>query len=290
MNNWDVEFRLEEDASAARVIITGNWIGDMKDAHRLLVDVCHRWPAGYKVKYLVTCGGFIQFPWPLAPATGKRGHLVPNCVSTLVTTALRCCGSLLDDDLLRKLRDRTGCLTLGADSQEELGNQRRPHIELVTVLDLQRHEWYWTGKSYPTVSQEGGLIRITDLQTHFLDLEGERVMVLGCHDLNIFSPRARATTRNEWRRKIREDMLSLTKKNKPTHVLQHPHKTDSEKTWKTAFSGLRKSVPSVREFLSAGRWYRENNRGLPEEPRSPLEKVLETTKVGKTIDIIVWRR
>lgn len=123
------------------------------------------------------------------------------------------CNSLLNDDLVRKLRDCTHYLTMGVDSEEEPGNQRRPHIELVILLDLERHEWYWTGKSYPTVGQEVGLVRITELQTHFLDLEGETVMILGCHDLNIFSRRAQATTRNEWRSKISEDMLSLAKEN-----------------------------------------------------------------------------
>jgi hypothetical protein len=290
MNNWDLEFRPEENASAARLLIAGNWIGDAKDVHNLLRDMCQRWPAGYKVKYLVTCGGFTRFSRPLAPSMRKSGHLALDSVNTLVTMALRHCDSLLDDNLLRKLKDYVHYLTIGVDSEEEPNNPRRPHIELVTLLDLRRHEWCWTGKSYPTVGQEVGLIRITDLQTHFLDLEGERVMILGCHDLNIFSPRAQATTRNEWRRKIREDMLSLAKKNKPTRVFQHPHKTDSQKTWKTAFSGLRKLVPSMQEFLSAGRWYRENKQGLPEKPRSPLQKVLEGTKVGKTIDIIVWRR
>jgi len=88
----------------------------------------------------------------------------------------------------------------------------------------------------------------------------------------------------------RLERICLAKKNEHIRVLQHPHKTDSQKTWKTALSGLRKWVPSVQEFLSADRWYRENKWGLPEEPRSPLQKVLEGTKVGKTVDIIVWRR
>lgn len=40
MNNRTLEFRPEEDASVARVIIAGNWIGDVKDVHDLLIDIC----------------------------------------------------------------------------------------------------------------------------------------------------------------------------------------------------------------------------------------------------------
>lgn len=290
MNSWTLKFKSEEDGSTARVVIVGGWTGDVNCAHNLLLDICRQWPSGYKVKYLVTCGGFMRFSWPPVPAMKRRHYFEPDYVNILVTTAQRCCDSLLDDGLLAKLGNCTRYLTIGIDSEEAPGNQRRPHIELVTLLDLQRHQWYWTGKSYPTVSQEAGLIRITDLQTHFLDLEGERVMILGCHDLNIFSPRAQATTKNEWRKEIRERMLSLTKKYEPIRVLHHPHKTDSVKTWKIAISGLLKSVPSVKEFVSAGIWYRENKLGSQEEPRSPLQKVLENTRVGKAVDIIVWLR
>ncbi|MEM3581428.1 MAG: hypothetical protein QXQ64_09290, partial [Candidatus Bathyarchaeia archaeon] len=48
-----------------------------------------------------------------------------------------------------------------------------PHIELVLLFDLMNDKVYWTGKSYPTVLQENGLVRIPDLNTHFVD---ERVL------------------------------------------------------------------------------------------------------------------
>jgi len=290
MTNWTLEFRPEEDASVARVIIAGNWIGDVKDVRSLLIDICRQWPPGCKVRYLITCGGFLQFSWPFAPVMGRTGRPALTSPNTLISVAQKCCDSLLHDNLVRRLTECTRYLTLGVDSEEESSNQRKPHVELVGLFDLEQQNWHWTGKSYPRGDQVAGLVQITDLRTHFVDLEGERVMILGCHDLNMFSNRAKATTKKEWRSKISRDILTLAKKNEPTRVIQHPHTTDSVRNWATAMSGLWKSVPTVREFASAGKWYRKNKWGLPEEPRSPLQKVLETTKLGQTIDIIVrWR-
>ena len=154
---------------------------------------------------------------------------------------------------------------------------------MVALVDLRSGNYYWTGKSYPTSGQENGLIRFQDLETHFIDLPSGKVMVLGCHDLNIFSPRGAAVTRNEWRIQTREDFYRLSKTEMPAVVLHHPHTTDSSRIWTAAWNELNRSLPSVEWYLSAGRYY---NNG--EGQRSHIDDVRQKTKNGHTIDFIVW--
>jgi hypothetical protein len=65
-----------------------------------------------------------------------------------------------------------------------------------------------TGKSYPTPQQEQKLIRIPDLESHFLNLECGSVMILGCYNLSMFNPRGRAVAQG-WRKKVSEEFLQL---------------------------------------------------------------------------------
>lgn len=154
---------------------------------------------------------------------------------------------------------------------------------MVALVDLRSGNYYWTGKSYPTSGQENGLIRFQDLETHFIDLPSGKVMILGCHDLNIFSLRGAAVTRNEWRIQTREDFYRLSKTEMPAVVLHHPHTTDSSRIWTAAWNELNRSLPSVEWYLSAGRYY---NNG--EGQRSHIDDVRQKTKNGHTIDFIVW--
>jgi len=92
------------------------------------------------------------------------------------------------------LREVTDYITLGVDSYKEKISTTRnyinqPHIELVFLVDLKNNKFYWTGKSYPASGQQNGLVRITDLKSHFLDLNVGKLMILGCHDLMMFSNR-----------------------------------------------------------------------------------------------------
>jgi len=73
----------------------------------------------------------------------------------------------------------------------------------------------------------------------------------------------------------------LAKKRKPVVVLQHPHTTDSIRTWASAWNELVRELSSVQTYASAGRYYN------PRAERSKLYDVLENTKRGDTIDFIV---
>ena len=170
---WEVEVREEENPFLARVIIAGEWRGDPEEAGRLLGYLCDRWPKGRRVKFLITCGGFIQFEWPESVSGEDIGdNRNPNgeAVNALAAEAERCVSLTLSGGLCDRLRKITDYVTLGVDSYKERISTTKnyisqPHIELVFLVDLRNGELYWTGKSYPTSAQQKGLVRIADFGT-----------------------------------------------------------------------------------------------------------------------------
>lgn len=257
----------------------------------LLGDVYERWPKGKRVKFLITCGGFVSFEWPQHLsylAIGDNKNPNPQALDILVEEAKKRCQQLLSRDLREKLGECTDYLTLGIDSFKGKISLTKtyisePHVELVSLIDLRTNSYYWTGKSYPTPNQEKGLIRISDLKTHFLNLDIGKVMILGCHDLTIFNNR-NWEKMGEWRKKIKTEFRNLARVENPTIVLQHPHTTDSILTWAAAWNELKRTLPTVKEYASAGRYYNPDN---PSQERSKLVDVLARTKSSHTIDFIV---
>ena len=298
-DSWKIEIKADPDPFLARIIIAGEWSGDPKDAKRLLEDVCKKWPKGEKVKFLITCGGFIQFNWPKSISRRDIGdNLYPNnkVVDILVREAEKCVRFVLSEGLDEKLRKFTDYVTLGIDSyKEKISTTQnyisKPHVELVFLVDLRNNNFYWTGKSYPTSNQQKGLVRISNLKTHFFKLDDVgKVMILGCHDLTIFNPRSKNA--KGWRKKVNEEFQKLAQEEEPIVVLQHPHTTDRINVWTAAWNTLRKIVPSVKIYASAGRWphtgdhlYKEGKK--KGKPHCTLDMVREKTKYGSTIDFIV---
>jgi len=272
-----------------RIIIAGEWDGAPKEARKLLEDVCETWPRGRKVRLLMTCGGFVQFGWPEHISRQDIGYnRYPNSkvVQALVGEAERSATFIRRKSLNKRLREFADYITLGIDSFKDTISTTdkyipQPHIELVLLIDLRTNVWHWTGKSYPTTGQEKGLVRISDSRTHFLELEGVgRVMVLGCHDLIVYSPRSKNA--KGWRASINREFRQAAKEQRPTTVLQHPHTTDSIRTWAAAWSGLTRALPTVKTYASAGRYYNA------EGERSRLIDVLSRTKRGSTLDFVIW--
>lgn len=289
---WEIEVREEQNPSIARVIIAGEWEGNPIEAKQLLEDICEKWPKGRKVKFLITCGGFIQFDWPESISRNDIGNNKNpdiNSVDALVKEAEKCAKSVLSGGLDKKLGEFTDYITLGIDSYKEKISTtqnyiNQPHIELVFLKDLRQENLYWTGKSYPTPAQQNGLVRIANLQTHFFDLDIGKVMILGCHDLSVFNPRSKNA--KGWRREVNNDFKKLAEKEKPIYVLQHPHTTVKRRTWLNAWGCLRKTLPSVKQHAGSGRYY-ESDRERSEWDN--VDKVLKDTKNTTTIDFIIWR-
>ncbi len=294
LEKWRIDFVASPNPSMGRIIIEGLWKGNPDEAQELLQDICRRWPSGRKVKFLVTCGGFIQFEWPKGINWKQVGdNRSPNndAVDALIKEAGKCARQFLSDGLGDKLSQITDYITLGIDSYKDKISMTKSyipelHIETVFLVDLKSNQLYWTGKSYPTPGQQNGLVRIVDLQTHFIRLKGiGRVMVLGCHDLTMFNNRNMDNT-GRWRREIKEAFRQLAEEEKPVIVLHHPHTTVTTATWRNGWSMIRNTLPSVQEYGGAGRYY-EPPEDRDESDYSPLNDVLEATKKGRTIDIII---
>lgn len=280
-----IRVRADQGAVIARLIISREWPGQPHEARALLETLAEEWPAHEKVDFLVTCGGFVQFPLCEAVSLKKLGAGDDAALRAILERATQVAREVVPPKLQARFRRHTRYVTLGIDTRKDIisttQNQiREPHAETVIVLDVETGHHHATAKSYPTPAQEKGLIRSTDLPSHFLSREnGDCVMVLGCHDLTIFNPRS-ANARG-WRAQVNADFRETARKRQPVIVLHHPHTADSKMTWRAAWIGLERKLPSVRLYAGAGRhWH-------PDGPRSPLDETLALTKKGPTLDFIV---
>ena len=289
---WKMEVKGEPNPFLSRIIIADEWDGNPHKAKELLEAVCEKWPKGQKVKFLITCGGFVQFDWPKSISRMEvDDNKNPNdeAVNALVAEAENWAKYVLGEGLSDKLRQFTDYVTLGIDSAKQKISTTQNyigqlHVELVFLIDLRNNEFYWTGKSYPTPAQQNGLVRISKLEKHFFDLDIGNVMILGCHDLAIFNPRSKNA--KYWREQTNRDFKLLATIKKPVCVLHHPHTTVIRKTWLTSWNFLIKKLPSVEHYAGAGRYYE------PYRERSKwdtLDNVLNSTKCGRSIDFVVCK-
>jgi len=270
-----------QEPSIARIIVRGV-PGNAARGERLLLEVLqHRWPDGLRVKFLVTPGGFVRAPFPAKWSGGVGWGSSRADLEVLKTYAKNALARTVTDRVVKAARGKVDVVTVGIDLVRD---DRPEHAELVAVYDLKTRRVFWIGKSYPTGSQERHLVQVTDLNTHILRLAGERVLVLGCHDLNMFSPRAWANQGKHGLRQQRcSKMRSLARDFKPTIVLQHPHTTDHPSIWRTSWVGVLRELPKVKSWASGIGYHRWRER-----PRKPLGDVLAATHGGvPCIDIIV---
>lgn len=232
------------------------------------------------LKFLITPGGFVrhEFPSEWSEPTGWNSR--PADFAKLIAYAEPILGRVLTRQVCRAAAAKVDVVTLGVD----LGEPPEPHAELVAVYDLRSGRVHWTGKSYPTAAQEASLVRAPMLRQHLIRTNGERVLVLGCHDLNMFSGRSWSNqARGGARRRCCRTMRRLAKAFRPTVVLQHAHSTDSPNIWRTAWAGLRAELPTVVVWASGIDYSRPHGRR-----RGSLPAVLAATAgAGHSIDIVV---
>jgi hypothetical protein len=287
---WLLDYKIPDGAHLARIAIDGAWRGNRVLARKLLSDIGQNWPSGVHVHCLSTCGAFLVFDWPES-VPQQQDNRFPNAeaVAMLDGVARKHVQTLLGGGLRQSLATCSNYLTIGVDSYKSQISSTDAHIpdnhaELVYVVNLKTGDTHFTGKSYPTPNQEGGLLRVLDLGSHFITLDGAPTMVLGCHDLTIFNPRSDATA-SGWRLRAKNDFKNFAKKQKPRWVLQHPHTTVNPMTWRHAWNGLLAELPSVTSYLGTGCYsYRDSKNGLN---RKPLQAVLGGTKSLDVADIVV---
>lgn len=239
-------------------------------------------PDRARINFFITPGGFLSLPMPKGWAGQSGWNTRHSDLESLINPARLHVEGLISGRKFPRASGKIDFLTLGVDI---IGPEkcRAPHAELVFVVDMsERTVVSVTGKSYPRPDQETTLVRITDLSSHLFRSGKERVLVLGCHDLNLFSPRSYANqTVGSQRREVADEMRALVAKFKPTMLLHHPHFTDTPNIWRPAWYGAQALMPQMRTWASAINYYNFYNPGS--EPRGVLTKVLDSTSSGEGV-------
>jgi hypothetical protein len=236
-----------------------------------------------RVTVLQTYGGFTRVYDDLSDLqSGTRSG--KQDFDAAVAIAAKAVGEKLPEERMALIREKADILTLGIDVYDNgEGTLASTHAELVATIDTQTNRILsWTGKSQPLAQQATTLVYCTDLDSHFQLIANTPTLVLGCHDLNIFSNRSRASTRRgSYKAKVIDRMQELVDLHRPRVVLAHPHTTDTWKVWSVAFSGLQEHIPSA-ELISIGFDY-FNPAG---SRRATLEETLARTSLGRVTDVV----
>ena len=232
-------------------------------------------------EFILTPGGFLTFDFPdslqhdldIVKVEEQNISQLQKSANNVITDFF----GDLQPTIFKKLKETVDFFTIGIDGFNPTNYQS---IELVAVYDLKKEKViYWTGKFYPTEGQKNDLIKINNLDTHFIELNNQKVVILGCHDLNVFSPRGQATANpNGWKKQLADRFKSSCKKFNPEILLQHPHTTDTPNIWNLAWRTVEKELPNVKHFASGIKYY--NRNGV----RGDIDKVLEKTKKGDVTD------
>lgn len=288
-----ISIREDSNPFFARIIIGYEWNGDSKDVIQVLEKVCESWPKNKRVKFIVTSGGFLQFNLPKSIQNKSIKEIRQNelkYIDILSNKAKEHIQSIFNKDILLKLSKVSDYISLGIDSRKEkisiVQNYiKETHVELVFLINLRNNEYFWTGKSYPTSGQEKTLIKVNEIKNHFLEFDDVgKIMILGCHDLNIFNNRNWKKT-GDIRKNFKIKFRNLAKQEKPTCVLHHPHSTVKIRTWLNSWSNLIRMLPSVKYYAGAGKFY--ENDGDPSK-WDEIYKVIEYNKLGNCIDFILY--
>jgi len=283
---FTIGVQTDGDADIARVFVEGEWQGDPEEARELLEAICVAMEGHPSLEYIVLSGGFLCLPWPESIKRWSIGDLVQppeQIVDQLMEYGAKKVKELFMGTTGRRLRQVTRRLTLGVDAYYFMGSVWDPHAELIFAADLATGNLWRTGKSYPNPKQQRGLVRVTDLQSHFIETGDKKVMLLGCHDLNMFSQRSAHNARG-WRAETILEFRRRALNEKPDLLIWHPHKSDTPRTWLAGLCGLKKLLPGI-QYASAGIYHNDGNA-----PRAILSQVLKGTKNTGTIDLIVKRK
>jgi hypothetical protein len=257
-----------------RVVTAREGFAPDEGEHVMLGVLRKEWPHGLRLKFLITPGGFIQAPFPKGWAGGRGWGSDAKDLKVLTAYAEKVLLRSTGREVLTAAKDKVDFITTGIDlvgrSDTDL------HAELVAVQNVGTGRICWTGKSYPTQDQEANLVQVADLRTHFMRIGGERILVPGCHDLNMFSPRGWCNQAPHGVRHQRCGLMRrMVKEFKPTIVLQHPHSTDSPNIWRSPWSELLRKAPTVNAWASGIAYYNRDGKC-----RAPRERVLRDTCGG----------
>ena len=279
-----------------RIVVEGSPSKSNAGARAMLMQAFEpkNWPIPAKpVPFAVTPGGFVNARFPRS-CDGRRGwDSGPEDFKKLVPCMKKALRNVVTEEVLRAARPRAEFLTVGVDLSNgsvKSSTSRYAsdtHAEMVAVVNIGSGRIVrCTGKSYPVRWQERTLVQEADLESHLFRWGEKHVLVLGCHDLNMFSNRSYANQRpNKPLRKRCDEMRELVERFKPEIILHHPHSTDSPRIWSTAWGGARQKLPCGHTYASGIAYY--NQKG--NEPRRCFNDVRAGTRCcdSHVSDVIV---
>ena len=281
--------RLEEH-KIARLVVTRkqlDWFGYLHPSklQKIIEKFLAKTYKKMKFEFILTPGGFLNFDWP------KELHYnidikeaEKNFIPTFFVEAEKEIDYFFDDLpewLFKQLRETTDYFTIGIDGFNPVNDQS---IELIAVYDLKKQKViHWTGKFYPVEDQKNSLVKINDLNTHFIKLNNQNIVILGCHDLSVFNPRGQANANpNSWKKKTANEFKRLCQNFNPDIILQHPHYTDTPNIWNLDWRTVEKELPNVKHFASGINF---SHFSYPwGRVRGNIDDVLKKTKKGDVID------
>ena len=232
------------------------------------------------VRYLMTPAGFFEPRSPRELALSRGWRTEQDDFDRVRQLAADSVAPLLADAFDRA-KGHVDYLVVGADVH---GLGHGAYGETALVYDVATGRLVGsTGKSYPTTKQERKLVRNPDARGHALDVGGEQVAVLVCHDLQAWSPRG-ASTRGRVRAKVAEDLEGAFRDAHPTTVLHLPHTTHSAQTWSNPWAEVGDLLPGAA-WASAVKYRKGNHR----PDATLLPQVLDGTRSGPgdVLDIIL---
>src|ERR1044071_6092883 len=178
----------------ARFSISGGLPDNMERSKSILFGALSQWPRGTSAKYLLICGGFVQATWPLVTFDHSANDITDTAALTSEAVALS--SRLMTDRIVEPVSDKIQYIAFGIDFEERQSRGRR--AEVAVIYDLKMRRAYVTGKSLLRSGQRRTVQ--FGIDTHCMHIDGERILVLVCHDLNLFHPRAFASQGEELRR------------------------------------------------------------------------------------------
>lgn len=273
------------ETQVTRLVVRGPEAWNTVRAERLLLSALERTQEHRGLSILLTPGGFLRAPWPSRWAGRTGWSSGREDIAPLVDSATATALNSVSSEVLGAARRRgVDFITLGVDLLGPARSGSRAHAELVIVVNTEDGSVAgWTGKSYPTASQERHLVQVADLSTHLMSLAGVRTLILGCHDLNMFSPRGRASQREGGHRHQRSTaMRELVRTKPPRVILHHPHTVDTPRIWSGAWSGLREAAPAA-EVWASGIWFHDWRNG----PRGRLGSTMRSSASEGVLDVVL---
>lgn len=253
---YRAEFRgavVASEFTIARIAIRGRPPATVRAGRALLIHALRHWPEGVFAKFLLLPGGFVCRGFANGWSGGWGWDSGEDALPRLRHEIADTVGELVNDEVRGLARRKVSAHAFGIDIGPD--EYTGALAELAVIYDVGLNEWHLTGKSLPRGDQRH-VVRVSDLGSHFIRVAGERVLVLGCHDLNIFSPRGRSTQRPRGHlASLRREMDTALSEFSPTVALQLPHGTDTPRTWTSAWNALGAKT-RLRAWASAIAYYR----------------------------------